>query len=413
MASIKQQIPGVPRVIPPSPTPSESGSTKDGYFASATRTTASTRLTSPEPIDEDAGEQSSGSDPELKRARPRSRSPHVGRRLEKRRMSGLAAANPKTSLPGAATSKPVRRKAEVKANGGLDGTGDGESAEDGHLKPQSTGFGREYWRQLSRSPSPLGLIPIHREWRKFIHRHEIPRKALHVSIGFLTLQLYLRGAQPSDIHPVLLTLLIPVAATDVFRHKYPPFNRFYIRSLGFLMRESEAHDKYNGVIFYLFGAWACMRFAPKDVGVLSILLLSWCDTAASTFGRLWGRYTPRVRKGKSLAGCLAAFTIGIGTTVLFYEVVASRLSPLFNQGENAFAFNGKLALPAPARDALGVSAKDATIGGPAALGVFSLWAGLVASVSEAVDMFGWDDNLTIPILCGIGIGGFLKAFGSW
>ncbi|KAK4956953.1 Diacylglycerol kinase, partial [Elasticomyces elasticus] len=82
-------------------------------------------------------------------------------------------------------------------------------------------------------------------------------------------------------------------------------------------------------------------------------------------------------------------------------------------GENAFAFNGKLALPAPARDVLGVSARDATIGGPAALGVFSLWAGLVASASEAVDMFGWDDNLTIPMLCGIGIGGFLKAFGSW
>jgi diacylglycerol kinase (CTP) len=41
----------------------------------------------------------------------------------------------------------------------------------------------------------------------------------------------------------------------------------------------------------------------------------------------------------------------------------------------------------------------------------SLWSGLVASASEVVDLFGWDDNLTIPALSGLGIWGFLKVFG--
>jgi diacylglycerol kinase (CTP) len=41
----------------------------------------------------------------------------------------------------------------------------------------------------------------------------------------------------------------------------------------------------------------------------------------------------------------------------------------------------------------------------------SLWTGFVASASEVVDIFGWDDNLTIPVLSGVGMWGFLKIFG--
>jgi len=42
----------------------------------------------------------------------------------------------------------------------------------------------------------------------------------------------------------------------------------------------------------------------------------------------------------------------------------------------------------------------------------SIWTGFVASASEVVDIFGWDDNLTIPVLSGIGMWGFLKVFGQ-
>ena len=154
-----------------------------------------------------------------------------------------------------------------------------------------------------------------------IHRHEVPRKILHVSIGFLTIALYCTGRQSEQIHPVLLTLLIPIAATDVIRHKWWQVNRLYIRCLGALMRESEV-DGWNGVISYLLGAWIVLRFFPKDIGVMSVLLLSWCDTAASTFGRLWGHRTWRVRKGKSLAGSIAACITGVITAAAFWGWLA-------------------------------------------------------------------------------------------
>lgn len=179
------------------------------------------------------------------------------------------------------------------------------------------------------------------------------------------------------------------------------------------MRESEAHDKYNGVIWYLLGTWISMRFFPKDIGVISILLLSWCDTAASTIGRAYGRYTPQIRRGKSLAGSLAAFVVGVGTALVFWGWIAPRYEALGiadNTGPNAFGFGGQLNVPDMVSTWFGTYTTP--ISGALALGVVSLWAGFVASTSEAIDLFGWDDNVTIPVLSGLGFWGFLRLFGA-
>lgn len=175
------------------------------------------------------------------------------------------------------------------------------------------------------------------------------------------------------------------------------------------MRESEV-DGYNGVISYLLGAWIVMRFCPKDVGVMAILLLSWCDTAASTFGRLWGRYTPQIRRGKSLAGSIAACVTGVVTAAMWWGWLGPMFSE-YNTGEHAFAYQGALTLPVQVRDVLHFDVAQASLTGYTALGAMSVAAGLIASGSEALDLFGWDDNLTIPVLCGAGLWGFLKVFG--
>lgn len=221
--------------------------------------------------------------------------------------------------------------------------------------------------------------------------------------------LYASGTQTRSVCPYLMGALIPIASVDLLRHRYAPFNRFYVRVLGALMRESE-FDGYNGVIFYLLGAWTVLYTLPKDVGVISVMLLSWCDTAASTFGRMYGRYTPRLRRGKSLAGSTAAFLVGVATAAWFWGSFSQRIGPM--PGDENFMFKGTLSLPSSVVSYLGwdESAKT-SISGALALGVVSLWSGLVASASEVVDIFGWDDNLTIPILSGLGIWAFLKVFG--
>lgn len=208
------------------------------------------------------------------------------------------------------------------------------------------------------------------------------------------------------------------------------------------MRESEAHDKYNGVIWYLLGAWSAMRFFPKDVAVMSVVLLSWCDTAASTFGRAYGRYTPAVGRGKSLAGSAAAAVVGAGAAALFWGVLAPicqgpACSGPFGLGgleDVDFAYQGVLALPTVARflpsgaralferiarpvfdnigKAIGWSQTTTQVTGTTSLTLLSTVAGLIASGAEALDLFGWDDNVTIPLLCGAGLWGFLGVFGG-
>jgi diacylglycerol kinase (CTP) len=205
-------------------------------------------------------------------------------------------------------------------------------------------------------------------------------------------------------------LLIPIATLDYLRHTYASINRIYVRYFGAFMRESE-YSGWNGVVFYLLGAWIVLFFFPKDVATVGVMLLSWCDTAASTFGRMYGRYTPRIRRGKSLAGSLAACLVGIATAAWFWGWVAPSTPYFPGNDQNPFMFNGSLSLPESAANLLGLSEAQATVGGPLALGILSLWSGFVAAGSEVVDIFGWDDNLTIPVLSGLGIWGFLKIFG--
>ncbi|KAI1337566.1 cytidylyltransferase [Xylariaceae sp. FL0016] len=388
-------IPATPRVISPSPTPSETQErSPDGYFGPTTRSAARRRQTgsvTPQlPIHETVDEDS---DPELRRARTRSRSPIKARKV------------------GTLTSIKPDRASGSKQKSQLESADGNTSSSDGHLAPPSlVPAGGWSWRDFSRSPSPLGLIPIHRHFKTLIHKHEVPRKVLHVSIGFLVYWLYVSGTQPSAVTPFLMAALIPIVSVEFFRHRYASLNRIYVKCLGALMRESE-YSGWNGVIFYLLGAWLVLRFLPKDVSVVAVMLLSWCDTAASTFGRLYGRYTPRIRRGKSFAGSLAAFLVGVVTAGWFWGWLAPKTGPFSGDDQNPFMFQGFLRLPQFITNAFGLTEAQATITGPTALGLMSLWSGFAASCSEVIDLFGWDDNLTIPVLSGIGIWGFLKIFG--
>ncbi|KAJ5684028.1 uncharacterized protein N7477_000373 [Penicillium maclennaniae] len=365
MPSSPNSIPATPRIISPSPSLSDRSDARDGYFAPTTRSAARRQRRSE--AAEDAAEPESTPSGAVRQRRPERRS------------------NPK--IPASPPS----------TNG---------SASNGFLSPTSRI--PEALRDLSRSPSPLGLIPLHTRYRSFIHRHEIPRKVLHVSIGFLTLHLYSRGIQTLQITPVLFTLLVPIALTDLIRHRSEKVNKFYTRCLGALMRETEVSG-YNGVIWYPPWRICCPEILPQGRW-----RYGWCDTAASTFGRLWGRYTPRLRPGKSLAGTLAAWAVGVITAAAFWGWFVPYIGTFPDDPEDAFMFKGRLnLLPDSVRGLLGWTgdSSSTTITGPLALGVMSVVSGVVAAGSEFIDLWNWDDNLTIPVLSGLGLWGFLKVFG--
>lgn len=68
-----------------------------------------------------------------------------------------------------------------------------------------------------------------------------------------------------------------------------------------------------------------------DIAVLSIIMLSLCDTSASVFGRLFGRFTPPLPFSgrlfgakKSLAGTTAAVLVGMTASYVFWTKFAAR-----------------------------------------------------------------------------------------
>ena len=166
--------PGTPRVISPSPTPSEGhpSELKDGYFAPVTRSSSSAlasisnRNAAPiSPVFEKESHQLENETSKLSRARTRSRSPIVNGSVDTRRRlsahsfdltKGPKGANLAKGLSG---NKNIVDEASIRS----------ERHTNGHLSPSSaSGSGGSYWRELSRSPSPLGIIPIHRQWRSLV-----------------------------------------------------------------------------------------------------------------------------------------------------------------------------------------------------------------------------------------------------
>jgi diacylglycerol kinase (CTP) len=70
------------------------------------------------------------------------------------------------------------------------------------------------------------------------------------------------GYQPRDISPLLVYMFIPAFFGDVVRFTWPAFNRLWTRVMGPLMRDKEKRQ-WNGVVFYLLGAWTVLSFFPK------------------------------------------------------------------------------------------------------------------------------------------------------
>lgn len=256
---------------------------------------------------------------------------------------------------------------------------------------------------------------------------EIPRKVLHSSIGFMTLYLYASHGSPERVVIMLSSAMLIIVPADILRLNFPPFERTYERVLGFLMRESEKKHS-NGVIWYIIGVVFVLSLYPLDIAVLSILILSWADTAASTFGRMWGSLTPPLppripilglplAPRKSVAGFLAASLTGAAIVFSFWSWIVPAVGGVDPTWDWTYGVSG----PGVDHSPFGQGAKailhDAGFsglptGGWLGLAVVSVVSGLVTGIAEALDLGNLDDNLTLPILSGGCIWGFLKLF-SW
>ena len=127
------------------------------------------------------------------------------------------------------------------------------------------------------------------------------------------------------------------------------------------MRRSEKEGM-SGLPFYALGISLALFFYRKEIAVISILFLVFSDPISSFFGVLYGK--DKILPNKSLQGAVAGFFTCYLIT-LFYCMNVTEIS------------TGLL--------------------------IFSILGGVIGSLSELISAFNIDDNLTIPVLSGLGL----------
>lgn len=191
----------------------------------------------------------------------------------------------------------------------------------------------------------------------------ILRKLWHISTGSLGLFIFLRSDQNSQQFWAACVLVLALAGflLDIVRARFVPLNNFVIKLMGPLMRRSE-RDGVSGLPFYALGVSLSLFFYQRDIAIISTMFLVFSDPLSSFFGVLYGK--DKIMPNKSLQGAVAGFFTCYLIT-LFYVM------------------------------------NTTTIG--THILIFSIVAGVIGSASELVSAFNVDDNLTIPVLSGLGM----------
>ncbi|WPU64872.1 diacylglycerol/polyprenol kinase family protein [Peredibacter starrii] len=201
----------------------------------------------------------------------------------------------------------------------------------------------------------------------------ILRKLWHISTGSLGLFMFHQmDASTNTFAIIIMAIAVAGFMADIIRAKYPPFNKLVIKLMGPLMRRSEKEGM-SGLPFYALGVSISLFFYQRDIAIISVMFLVFSDPLSSFFGVLYGK--DKILPNKSLQGAVAGFFTCYLIT-LFYVM------------------------------------NTATLG--THILVFAIVSGVIGAASELVSAFNIDDNLTIPVLSGLGmtlLNHFVPVFG--
>lgn len=187
------------------------------------------------------------------------------------------------------------------------------------------------------------------------------RKLWHMGTGLTGLVLYyVLDFKAYQAGYCLFALAIAGFIVEFFRLKNTGCNKFIMSFMRPFMRECEK-TSISGLPFYALGVALAIFFYEEKIAVLSTLFLIFADPISSLVGILHGR--DKIFGKKSLQGSLAGFATCYFLS-LFYGLTYT--TPNFD------------------------------------LFFFAVGGGIVGSLSELFSV-NIDDNLTIPVLSGLGL----------
>lgn len=203
--------------------------------------------------------------------------------------------------------------------------------------------------------------PLNRVLAKRSDLH-ILRKLWHMGTGTLGLAIYYQTGEMAQLFGwIILAISATGFALDLARARWAKLNEVVITMMGPFMRTSERNG-FTGLPFYALGVGlALLLFKPK-IALLAIMFLVYSDPISSFFGILYGK--DKIMPNKSLQGAIAGFFTCYLIT-LFYGMS-------YGAGDTSLLW-------------------------------FAILGGVVGAVAEMLSAFNVDDNLTIPVISGLGL----------
>jgi diacylglycerol kinase (CTP) len=187
------------------------------------------------------------------------------------------------------------------------------------------------------------------------------RKLWHIGVGLIGVIFYLiSGISPDKLAIILFALAGLAIGLDVLRIKNQKIQRASLLVMGPFIRKSELKS-ITGLPFYALGVALSLSLYQEKIALLSVLFLVFSDPISSYVGIRFGK--DKILPNKSLQGSLAGFIVCLVITLIY----------IFLRG----SINHNIL-------------------------IFALFGGLVGSISEMMS-FLIDDNLTIPVISGLGL----------
>lgn len=203
--------------------------------------------------------------------------------------------------------------------------------------------------------------PLNRVLAKRSDLH-ILRKLWHMGVGTTCLFFFYRTGEDQTFWAwAILGVALAGFSFDIARFRSEKLNDFVLRVMGPFMRSSEKNGL-SGLPFYALGTSMALHLFQKEVALLAIMFLVFADPISSFFGIVYGK--DKILPNKSLQGAMACFFTCYLLT-LFYGI---------------------------AHNAQGAS-----------LLWFAILGGVIGAISEMLSAFNIDDNLTIPVVSGLGL----------
>ncbi len=188
------------------------------------------------------------------------------------------------------------------------------------------------------------------------------RKIWHMGVGSTCLYTYYRTGEHQVFWAwMVLAIALTGFAFDFARARSSALNDMVLRIMGPFMRSSERNGM-TGLPFYALGVSIALHAFQKEVALLAIMFLVFADPISSFFGIVYGK--DKIMPNKSLQGAIAGF-FTCYLIALFYGMSYG------GAGTNLLWF--------------------------------AILGGVVGALSEMMSAFNVDDNLTIPVISGVGL----------